>query len=225
MTTSPRHRRHFGRPSHALILVLAAACSGGSSDSEYAEALKAYEESAVRRTDGVAGPIAAAYIERLSSSPSVEDSFLNKFDGDITGLTDFLCDQIKGLSGKAGSGKRKDERLDDVRVSSEDLVKDGFVRAVLGRVMTAPAQQREQLLAALGVKGTASDGAELQGIPALQNVGVLDGQNQVATPELRTDQHVRYERWLHGDAAGFGGIISKLMGDARAEIDRCASST
>jgi hypothetical protein len=210
--------------TYALIFLLGAGCSGGSSDSEYKEALKAYEESAVNRTDEVAGTIAAAYVEQLASSPSVDDSFLNKFDGDITGLTDFLCDQIKGLRAKAGSGKRKDERLDDVRVSSEDLVKDGFARALLGRVVAAPAEQRDQLLDALGVKDTASDGAELRGTAALQSVGLLDGQNRVAIPELRTDQHVRYERWLHEDAAGFGGITSRLMGNARAEIDRCSST-
>jgi hypothetical protein len=208
---------------YGLVLILFVACSGSNSGSDYAEAKQAYEESLGTRTDAVAGSIAAVYVERLASQPAGAD-FFKQFEEPIAGLTDFLCDQIKDLRAKAGSGETKAKRLDDVRVGSEDLVQDRFVRALLGTILTAPPGQGEQLLNALGVNATGTDGTELHGTAALKQVGLFDSQGQVPIPKRGTDEHVRYERWLYGQGAAFGGTVSRLMGDARAEIERCSSS-
>jgi hypothetical protein len=206
-----------------LAIGLFVGCSGSDSGSGYAEARQAYEQSATKRTDEVAGPIAAAYAERLTSG-STDDAFFRQFEGAISGLTESLCSQIKDLRGKAGSGNTKAQRLDDLRVTSEDLVQDGFVRAVLGRILSAPPEQREQLLTTVGVKASGTDSSELQGTAALKDVGLLDAQGQLAIPQRGTDQHVRYERWLFTQTPGFAGITSKLMGEAKAQIERCSSS-
>ena len=227
MTNLPLGRPSIIRLAYALIPLLAA-CSGnsggGASDSGYNEALRAYEESVAQRTAEVAGAIAAAYLEELSSGVSDADAIAKRFQNEITGLSGSLCDQIKALGGKAGSGDTKTRRLDEARVTSEELVRDGFVRALLEKILAASPEQREQLLLTLGVKASGASAAEVQGTAALQEVGLFDGQNQISIPQRGTDQYVRYERWLSSQAPGFAGITSKLMGNAKAEIDRCSSS-
>lgn len=203
--------------------MVCAACSGGGDSSGYAEELKAFQLSAAARADAVAGPIAAAYVEGLAPERS-DDDFLEKVQGEVTGLTRFLCDQIKALGAKAGSGDTKVKRLDDLRVTSEEMVRDGFARALLEKLLAAPAEWREQLLDALGVRATGNDGGELRGTAALQNAGVIDAQGHVAVPARGTDHYTRYERWLSAEAPGLAGTLSKLQGDVRAELDRCSSS-
>jgi hypothetical protein len=223
MTRFFRSPSDTGVLAFGLAVVLFAGCSGTESGSGYAEARQAYQQSATKRTDDVAGPIAVAYVERLASGPS-DEAFFKQFDGQLLLLTDSLCADIEDLRGKAGSGKAKTARLDELRVASEDLVRDRFVTALLGRILSASPEQREELLNTVGVKATATDGAEIPGSAALKEVNLLDSQGQIAIPARGTNEYVRYERWLSSQARGFGGINSKLMGDTREEIERCASS-
>jgi hypothetical protein len=227
MINAPLNRPHLSRLAYALIPILLAACSGGSGgdgDSSFTDAQRTYEESTARRTAEVAGTLTAASVEQLASGASVNESFAKQFQGEISNFTIFLCDQIKALGNRAGSGDTKTKRLDNVRVASEELVRDGFARALLEKVLALPAEQRETLLDALGLKATSTDSAELPGTQALKNAGLLDAQGQIAIPQRGTDQYTRYERWLQEEAPGLAGTISILSGNARAEIDRCASS-
>lgn len=211
---------------YALLPFLLTTCSGdsgGGGDSGYNEALETYKGSAAKRTAEVAEAIAAAYVEQLAVGPP-DDAFFKQFEGKVSELAEYLCSQIKDLQGKAGSGDAKAGRLDELRVASEDIVRDGFVGALIGKVLATPQEQREQLLSTLGVKAVGSDGAELQGTAALNATGLLNNQGQIAIPNQGTDQYTRYERWLTEQARGFAGINSKLMGNARTEIDRCSST-
>ena len=59
----------------------------------------------------------AAYVELRASGGSLDDSFARRFRNEISTFTASLCDQIKALGEKAGSGDTRSSRLDDVPVS------------------------------------------------------------------------------------------------------------
>lgn len=208
----------------ALATFGIAACSGGNDGSGYGEARKTYEQEATARADTFAGPIAAAYVEKILSGVPALDAVAAQSEDEVSGLNEFLCDRVEVLAKEAGSGDTKRSRLDDVRVATEEIVQDAVVGALLETALSAPAEQRDQLLDGLGVEGAAPDGTELRGTAALQDVGLLDGQGGLTIPERGTDEHIRYERWAFGEARSFSGIVSKLIGGTRTKIEQCTSS-
>lgn len=208
----------------ALAILGIVGCAGESGGSGFAEARQTYEQEASERADTLAGLMADAYVGQASSGVPSLNTVAEQFEGQVSGLNEFLCDRVEVLAKQAGSGDTRASRLDDVRVATEEIVQDAVAGALLEKALSAPAEQRDQLLDGLGVEGSAPDGTALRGTAALQDVGLLDGQGRLKIPERETDAHIRYERWAFGEARSFGGSVSKLIAGTRAKLEQCTSS-
>ncbi|MGH9195991.1 MAG: hypothetical protein ACRD1T_09655 [Acidimicrobiia bacterium] len=219
-------RNAYLRPIYVAALAIfgIVGCSGDSGGSGFAEAQKTYEQEATERADTLAGLMADAYVEQISSGVSGLDTVAEQFEGQVSGLNEFLCDRVEVLAKDAGSGDTKASRLDDVRVATEEIVQDAVAGALLDKALSAPAEQRDQILDGLGVESAAPDGTALRGTAALQDVGLLDGQGRLTIPKRKTDEHIRYERWAFGEARSFGGTVGKLIAGTRTTIEQCISS-
>ena len=106
---------------------------------------------------------------------------------------------------------------------AEAVVWDSMATAVLRRALSAPPDQRDQLLAGMGVQAMADDGTRLTGTAALRHAGLLDADGRFALPPLGTAEYERYKTWASNEAEAFASRVDTLAGPAQTEFTTCVA--
>jgi hypothetical protein len=214
-----------------LIGVLVpAACSTSGGSGDYEPAFRKYEQVVMSEAQKLAAVEPAAYIQELSAvgteggkanETQALFAVMGKFKEQGTASGDTLCNAFKVHAEKAGSGKNRDERLDNAREQTRKILRDTISSALISQVVAAPPDRRETLFIQLGVLATSADGKQLIGADALQSLGFLDTSGKLAIPPGGTQQYEDFERWLLKEGKGLSSAAGGLIGKTVEVVGDC----
>ena len=207
-------------------LLAAAACSRGGSDSDsggdFNQALREYESASTSQAEGFAETVATAHLQKLEAvgnggsetATQVLFQVMKDFENDGSSTGESLCQRLKPVIKDAGDGDREQERIDEARELSDDLVEDAMATALIKKALASPPENQDRLLGLLGIYARSSAGEDLVGLAALKEVGLVDEQGNFALPERGSEPHNSYTKWKVQVATGFQQTIDGLTAKA-----------
>lgn len=207
---------------YVLLPFLVAGCSSSSgSSTDFTKALQTYETEATQRASALAESLASAYVtEAQSGNPNPATTVTDRHKDQIADLGEFLCQRLESLAADAGSGDKKTERTSAAVEVTDRIVRDEMNTALISRALSQPAEVRDGLLNAMGVKAVGPDGSELRGTEALKDAGILDPSGALKIPERGSEQYTKYLDWFGSEARGLAGPA--LVRGAISKVDTCA---
>lgn len=223
------HRRVY----HVLLIAgvtVTAACSSNGGSNDYDSAFREYEQVVMTEAEKLAAVVTPALIQEFSAvgteGGKANDTqalfgVISRFRDQGTASGETLSNAFKVQAEEAGSGKRRDERLDTARDQTRKILRDTMSSALINQVIAAPPERRETLFNQLGVLAASTDGRQLTGTEALQTLGLLDASGKAAIPTRDTQQYEDFERWLLAEGKGFSTAAGGLIGKTVDVVDDC----
>lgn len=130
-------------------------------------------------------------------------------------------DYVGALEDEQRAGARR--QADAAHTMADRVVWDSLASALLRRALAAPPEERDRLLAGLGVEAVADDGTRLTGVAALQDASLLDAAGHFALPKPGTEEYVQYEDWASEEARRFASRVDTLAESAINRFTRCVA--